>query len=76
MGWYRNNNVAGASNNSNNCNNVAGVSEANFKVPVYSHIDGKDFCRAVNRCLDQRLAAEEENNERSNHCGCKRCREY
>lgn len=52
----------------NSCNNVADVSDQNFKVPVYSYVNGKDFCRAVKRCLES-IDAE---NENKGH-GCRRC---
>lgn len=73
---YQNNNVAGASNNRYNCNNLAGASDANFRIPVYSYIDSRDFCRAVNRCVANQLLAAEDENNRHGHCRCKRCREY
>lgn len=75
MGCHHKNNVAGASNKGYDCNNVSDVSDANFKVPVYSYINGKDFCRAVNRCLKLN-EAENENNGHGCHCGCKRRRKY
>ncbi|WP_245807739.1 hypothetical protein [Halobacillus massiliensis] len=78
MGCRRSNNVGGASKNrrriagvsdKGSCNNVAGVSDNNFKVPVKSYIDGEDFCRAVNRCLNNDVmgASENNNNSRRHH---------
>lgn len=69
MGCYRNNDVAGASNNRGHCNDVAGAND--FKVPVYSYIDGEDFCRAVKRCLAN---TEDDNNKRC--CKCNKCRHH
>ncbi|WP_431799943.1 hypothetical protein [Halobacillus andaensis] len=58
-----NNDVAGVFNNNRRCNNnndVAGVANDNFRVPVRSFIDGEDFCRAVNRCIEDDVLAEAE----------------
>lgn len=74
MGCYRNNNVAGASDYRRHCNDVAGIYDDDFRVPVYSYIDSEDFCRAVHRCLDK--FEDEENSRRDNRCKCKKCRRY
>ncbi|WP_235001575.1 hypothetical protein [Halobacillus sp. Marseille-P3879] len=58
-----NNDVAGVFTNNGRCNNnndVAGVANDNFRVPVRSFIDGEDFCRAVNRCIEDDVLAEAE----------------
>ncbi|GGF15136.1 hypothetical protein GCM10010954_12180 [Halobacillus andaensis] len=65
----RRNDVAGVRNfNGSSCNNndVAGVSDDNFRVPVKSFIEGEDFCRAVNRCLRNDLAGAEDDRRRRN----------
>ncbi|MCP3026585.1 hypothetical protein [Halobacillus sp. A5] len=66
----RNRRIAGISdNNRRNCNgngngngnDVAGVSDNNdFRVPVRAFIDGNEFCRAVNRCIEDDVLAEAE----------------
>ncbi|MFC7321244.1 hypothetical protein [Halobacillus campisalis] len=65
MGCCGDNNVAGSSNRRRKRNNVAGISDDNFRVPVKSFIDSDDFCRAVNRCLlDDLVAGAEDDNRR------------
>ncbi|BCB04674.1 hypothetical protein [Bacillus sp. KH172YL63] len=64
MGNYRNNNrVRGASDRCRN-NDVAGVSDRDFRVPVKAYIEGEEFCRAVRRCMDNDVAGESDDRRR------------
>ncbi|WP_053363001.1 hypothetical protein [Bacillus sp. FJAT-27251] len=52
-------NVAGASHRRRKDNDVAGIFDENFRVPVKAFIESDDFCRAVRRCLIRDLVAAE-----------------
>jgi hypothetical protein len=56
----------------NRRNNVGGdFDDNNFKVKVHSHIDGRDFCRGVRRCLSDLL---DDADDRRHDNGCRRQR--
>jgi hypothetical protein len=84
MGYYDNNNVAGAGRSRRKYDDVAGASrrhrrnddvagafDDNFKVKVKAFIEGEEFCRAVRRCLINDLVAAAEDDDDRKDC-CKR----
>ncbi|KKK38487.1 hypothetical protein WQ57_07720 [Mesobacillus campisalis] len=76
----RRSNVAGARDRRRNDNDVAGIFDDDFRVPVRAFIESDDFCRAVRRCLRRDLVAgarddRNDRNDRDDHrrrCSCRR----
>ncbi|MGD6842749.1 hypothetical protein ACQCVH_09545 [Bacillus infantis] len=71
MGYYGDDNVAGANRRRRKRDDVAGAFDENFKVNVKAFIKGEEFCRAVRRCLINDLLNAAEDDDNGKKC-CRR----